>query len=89
MDLDDGDGLMFWKQQSSQNMRVLGEFLDLKGPEEAPIVLKQPTQATVFVCVNFTCKAPTSDPETLRMQTAKSQTPLKAEIDIGTLLKNK
>lgn len=89
VDLDNDDELMFWKQHSSQNLRVLGEVLDLKGPDKTPVILKQPTQPTAYVCVNFTCKAPTSNPETLKMQMTASQAPVKTELDIGTLFKDK
>eukprot|EP00210_Caulerpa_lentillifera_P005905 g5646.t1 len=87
VDLDDQDGLMFWKEHSSENLRVLGDLIDLKEPGEDPVVKKKPLQGTAYVCVNFTCKAPTSDPETLRMQITAAQKPLKTEFNIDSLVK--
>ncbi len=53
-------------------------------------LLQADSSATAFVCQNFTCKAPTTDPQKLKAalgeaRSAPSTTPVLGQIDLSSL----
>ena len=69
VDPNDPESLAFWKEQSLENLRVLGKVIDWGEGSELPVPHQADgTVPTAYVCANFTCKAPTQDPNALAEQ---------------------
>ena len=69
IDPDDPESLAFWKEQSLENLRVLEKVIDWGEDSELPVPRqKDGIVPTAYVCANFTCKAPTQDPNALAEQ---------------------
>lgn len=73
VDLNDAESLRFWRENSADNLRVLGDIVDWRDGDQSPIVLDKDMEPTAYVCANFTCKAPTPDPDTLERQLSASR----------------
>lgn len=76
LDPADTTGVQFWREKNPHAVAVVGGLLN--DSEAKP---------TVFVCQNFACQAPTSNPERVReLLSAVRQGPKTQAVDLGSIM---
>lgn len=78
LDPADTIGLEFWQEKNPQAVAVVGELLD-----------NMEAKPTVFICQNFACQTPTSNPDkVVELLSAGRQGSKPQAVDIGSILGN-